>query len=105
MASKRRRINKTDMEISQTTNSPHFSGIVNIQEAANRLGVSTATIRNWTKSGLLRALAAKPLSFDADEVTEIAAKLRSGGIQRLRSRANKLGADKVNPETEWKTYP
>ncbi|MDD3885472.1 MAG: TaqI-like C-terminal specificity domain-containing protein [Victivallaceae bacterium] len=58
-------------------------------EAAAKLGVSEATIRNWVRAGLLHAASPRPLGVNADEVSNLGQKLQSGTLDRLKQRANK----------------
>lgn len=58
-----------------------------LREAAQRLSVSQATIRNWIHSGLLNTVDGKLLQSDVD--TFALAQLHN----KLKSRANKLRKD------------
>lgn len=60
--------------------------VVAFKEAAKRLSVSVATIRNWVKSGILS-------TKNSNEITVASINsflLNIGGISKLNSRANKL---------------
>lgn len=65
---------------------------VRVSEAARRLDVSTGTIRNWLRTGLLTPLGGTPVSIAADAVERLRRELGRGGSTRLRSRANKRQA-------------
>lgn len=60
------------------------------REAADILGVSTATVQNWTRQGVLRKKASGEMS--ERDVYSFRDKLRSGTAGRLMSRANKNSA-------------
>lgn len=66
---------------------------LNLHEASNILQVSSVTLRNWVKSGLIKGLYRVPSSsgfiFDANDIIDIKEKIQSGEITRLRKRANK----------------
>lgn len=62
---------------------------LSIEDSAKRIGVSTATIRNWIKTGYLIAAGRGQVSLDSFEKfqTEVA------GIEKLTKRANKSFKD------------
>ena len=62
---------------------------VSIDQAAELVGVSSATIRNWMKAGHITAAAAKPVSFLRTDVLHLKNQLSSGELAKLRARANK----------------
>lgn len=64
---------------------------VNLDSAANQLGVSTATIRNWTKQGILEQ--SEQGLFALDAVHEVKSKIQTGELDRLKKRANKTQSD------------
>ena len=66
--------------------------VISLRQSALMMGVSIATIRNWVKAGHLAPVAHRPLLFDAPEVQSMRARIVSGEIVRLRSRANKTGS-------------
>ena len=68
--------------------------VVDIAGAAAFLGVSSATVRNWLRAGLLSAVDAGRRTFIArDEIERVHNDLQSGRPGgRLRSRANKTAA-------------
>ena len=67
--------------------------ILNMKTAAELLGVSTATARNWVKRGRLPAYNRK--YFYREEVENIKLKLFSGELEKLNKRANKLKSEKT----------
>ncbi len=60
--------------------------VVLFKEAAQRLSVSIATIRNWVKSGILSTKAPNEITVESID----SFLLNIGGISKLNSRANKL---------------
>ena len=60
---------------------------ISFTEASSLLGVSTATVRNWIKSGHLSTYSDKSLNLS--EVLKLKAGFESGQEDRLNSRANK----------------
>jgi SAM-dependent methyltransferase len=60
-----------------------------IEQAAIKLGVSTATVRNWVKAGHLNPTTHRPIAFNETDVLALREAIRSGDIARLRGRANK----------------
>ena len=60
-------------------------------DAAAYLEVSSATIRNWTRAGLLCAIKndSDNLSYDLNEVSSLRSRIENGQVKRLDKRANK----------------
>ena len=56
-------------------------------EAAEILGISTATIRNWARLGKLKAVSERPLSFSEKEISAMLRELDNNAL--LKSRRNK----------------
>ncbi len=65
-------------------------------ETAKILGVSGATIRNWTRAGHITPVAIRPLTFDYNDVIQLRDSIRSNRFNRLRKRANKTASDKLD---------
>lgn len=63
-----------------------------VAQAAQRLGVSTATIRNWVKAGHLTPIATRPLAFQEAAVRHLKQQMGSASFTRLTHRANKSEA-------------
>lgn len=63
-----------------------------ITEAARFLGVSTATVRNWTRAGHLDALSSRPLVFNAGDVEQLKDRIHNNRFSKLRKRANKTAS-------------
>ena len=75
--------------------------MVSLRRAAELLGISTATVRNWTRSGLLEAAdMRRPMKVWRDEVLRLQLELVDSSTGRLQSRANKTqsGANRVPRE-------
>ena len=62
-----------------------------LSQAAEKLGVSPATIRNWIKSGRISQVTKsdKGLIFQEQEMNQLAKAIESGRLPYLRSRRNK----------------
>jgi tRNA1(Val) A37 N6-methylase TrmN6 len=63
--------------------------ILAIDEAASRLGVSTATLRNWAKAGHMVPYSTRPIRFLEEDVKFLTEQIKSGKSSRLQKRANK----------------
>ena len=92
-------------------NSPDFGinthkEIFNIEGTAQYLGISTATVRNWVKSGQLSAFYKNNKSFfyKAD-IESLKQKLISGELKKLNKRANKKQAQRFFIPKEYITNP
>ena len=62
-----------------------------LSQAAEKLGVSPATIRNWIKSGRISQVTKSDtgLIFQEQEMNQLAKTIESGRLPYLRSRRNK----------------
>ena len=60
---------------------------LNLTQTAAFLGISTATVRNWRRNGLLP----EKRSFDPQLLAQLKREIASGRLHRLASRANKRG--------------
>lgn len=68
---------------------------LNVRETAAHLGVSTATVYNWERAGLLPQRPPEgPVRFPAPTVRMLAADLAEGKIGRLRRRANRRSSER-----------
>jgi tRNA1(Val) A37 N6-methylase TrmN6 len=65
---------------------------ISVDEAAQRIGVSSATIRNWVKAGHLTPVSKHPISFLAESLFNLKSQIGSDSFERLKTRANKVGA-------------
>ncbi|MCL2000941.1 MAG: N-6 DNA methylase [Planctomycetes bacterium] len=72
---------------------------LSLREAAQLLGVSRATVRNWNRAGHIAAAAARPLVFEPSEVFALRERIHSNSFNRLRQRANKSASShRISPE-------
>ncbi len=84
-----------------TNNTPNFivdthKEILNIENTADILGISTATVRNWIKSGQLPTYNKNNnYFFYKTDVEKIKSKLLSGELEKLNKRANKIKAKRT----------
>lgn len=65
---------------------------LSVDNAAQIVGVSSATIRNWTKAGHICPLSARPLTFLEESVLDLKKKINSNEFTRLKTRANKAAS-------------
>lgn len=67
---------------------------ISTAEAASILEVSTATIRNWAKAGLLVPVArqGRAVEFDQNDLEALKQKIDQGEVKKLDRRANKSGS-------------
>ncbi len=79
----------------------HTKLLLSIEAAASRIGVSTATIRNWVKAGHLKPASSRPVLFRQEEVSRLSDAIKSGDIARLRIRANKTISKTTYIPTEY----
>ena len=70
-------------------------GSLTASEAAEQLGVSSATVRNWFRAGHLTPATTHPLSFAEAEVLALKERIRTNRFNKLRSRANKTASEKL----------
>lgn len=72
---------------------------ISTAETARILGVSGATVRNWSRAGHLQPVSLRPITFMQDDVLALKERIRTNRFNRLRKRANKSASDKLdNPE-------
>ena len=78
---------------------------LNIENAADLLGISTATVRNWVKSGQLPTNNSNNnYFFYRTDIEKIKSKLLSGELEKLNKRANKIKSKRTFiPEEHIKT--
>lgn len=70
-------------------------------EAAKILEVSGATVRNWARAGHLKPVAARPISFNREDVMRLKERIRTNRFNRLRRRANKSASTEYDsPEIQ-----
>lgn len=61
--------------------------------AAQLLGVSGATVRNWCKAGYLTPTSMRPLTFAQDDIVNLKERILNNRFNRLRKRANRTASD------------
>jgi len=68
--------------------------VLNIENTATFLGISTATVRNWVKCGYLRTIEENTkYFFHKKDIEDIKSKISNGDLEKLNKRANKAKAD------------
>jgi len=65
--------------------------LLTLDNTAEELGVSSATVRNWIRQGII--IPSTKSSVSVQEVNLIRAKIQNGEIKRLRKRANKTRSE------------
>ena len=70
--------------------------ILHLRRAADILGISEATLRNWSRLQLISTLSTDPVSFSIEEIERIRKGILSGEILKLNSRANKTQSTTKN---------
>ncbi len=65
---------------------------VSVDNAAQIIGVSSATIRNWAKAGHINPVCTCPLSFLEDSILHLKSKIGTDSFGKLKTRANKVGS-------------
>lgn len=65
---------------------------LSVNEAAQLVGVSTATMRNWVKAGHITPAQQRPLSFLNHDIKKLKSNLSNGSLQKLIKRANKVNS-------------
>ena len=81
-------------------NNPDFRAdahkeILNIETTADILGISTATVRNWVKSGQLPTYDKNNSFFYRADIETVKSKLLNGELEKLNKRANKIKANRT----------
>ncbi|WP_024866680.1 TaqI-like C-terminal specificity domain-containing protein [Butyrivibrio sp. FCS014] len=83
-------MNSKNTGITKQNTAKNQGSSLSVREAAQTLGISEATVRNWVKLGRLTPSSNSPLSFNAPEIEALHQSLDNG--QRLSSRRNKSRA-------------
>lgn len=70
------------------------SELFSVDEVALQLEVSSATVRNWTKAGLIRPCSGmeKKIVYDRSCVDQLKQSIASGELSKLQRRANKIAS-------------
>ena len=69
--------------------------ILNIEDVAVFLGISTATVRNWIKCGNIQTISDRRYNFYLHEIQKLKEKIESGKFEKLNGRANKSKAERT----------
>jgi len=70
--------------------------VLNLENTATFLGISTATVRNWVKCGYLQTFGEKTkYFFHLAEVENIKSNIANGNLEKLNRRANKSKAERT----------
>ena len=97
-ASKKTMINNTHTDFIADTNKE----ALNIEDTAELLGISTATVRNWIKCGYLPAYNKNnKYFFYRTDIENIKSKLLNGELKKLHKRANKIKAKRTFVPEEY----
>lgn len=91
------------MTLNRSNDNPfQKSNLLNIKEVAALLSVSTATVRNWIKSGKIHVISQDRSSvYDEEEILRLKEEIESGVSNRLKSRRNKKAVDGTYIPTEY----
>jgi adenine-specific DNA methylase len=72
---------------------------VSVDHAAETIGVSSATIRNWAKAGHIVPTFSRPIMFSEESVLSLKNKIQTDSFGKLKTRANKsASANSFLPE-------
>lgn len=74
-------------------------------QAALRLGITPATLRNWRRAGVLSARAAHPTEYEVAEIERILTQLQAGTLGRLQSGVNRRHAVRLQLPKEYGLSP
>ncbi len=83
------------MKISNVKQNRKIQNIVKIDDVAVFLGISTATVRNWVKTGNIQTVSENSYSFNFDDVKILKENIENGSIKKLNGRANKSKMQKT----------
>ena len=76
--------------------------ILNMESTAELLGISTATVRNWVRSGCLSAYnKGNQQFFYKSDIENIKLQLIKGNLNKLNKRANKIKASRTFTPNEY----
>ncbi len=65
---------------------------LSVDQTAQIMGVSSATIRNWQKAGYIDPVCTCPLLFLEDSVLRLKSRIGTASFGKLKTRANKIGS-------------
>jgi len=77
------------------------SDFVNVNQAARLIGVSSATIRNWIKTGVIQDHTSPSGKILLQEIDSLIKKIENGDVNRLKQRANKSTSNKTIVPNEY----
>lgn len=77
------------------------SSFVDINQASKMVGVSTATIRNWIKTGVIQDHTRTSGKISLEAVDSLIIKIENGDVNRLKQRANKSTSNKTIVPNEY----
>jgi len=69
--------------------------ILDIKDVAIFFGISTATVRNWTKCGNLQRISNNRYNFYLHEIQKVKDNIENGNLKKLNGRANKSKAERT----------
>lgn len=75
--------------------------IIGIEKTASLLGISTATVKNWVKSGHLQTHKEDKRFFYLSEIKNIKFNIENDGLDKLVGRANKIKAERTFIPNEY----
>ncbi|MDP2928912.1 MAG: N-6 DNA methylase [Candidatus Omnitrophota bacterium] len=76
--------------------------VIDLENTATFLGISTATVRNWVRCGYLQAFGENTMYFfHKKDIEGVKAKILSGNIEKLNKRANKTKANRTFIPNEY----
>ncbi|MFM7203398.1 MAG: TaqI-like C-terminal specificity domain-containing protein [Myxococcota bacterium] len=74
-------------------------------QAAFRLGITPATLRNWRRAGVLSASVVHPTAYEVAEIERILTQLQGGTLGRLQSGVNRRHAVRLQLPKEYGLSP
>lgn len=77
------------------------SDFVDVNQASKMIGVSTATIRNWIKTGVIIDITSTSGKISLEEIDSLIVKIENGDVNRLKQRANKSTSSKTIVPNEY----
>lgn len=77
--------------------------VVSVDSAAQIIGVSSATIRNWVKAGQICPISTRPLSFVEQAIFDLKAQISCNSVGKLKARANKVASSNIVVPDEYIT--
>jgi len=76
--------------------------LLNTENVAIFLGISTATVKNWVKCGFLQTIDENTKNFfNKKDIEGIRFKIINGDLEKLNRRANKVKSDRTFTPAEY----